>query len=312
MTAQDMLDYVFDQVDGPRRAGFEQAIQNDPALSSRITQLGRSVAYLVDDGDEIPVPRGLAAKTVATVQLRKSRPQVGDFLPSRVPFRLADFAVAATVFFAAILTLSVPLLRSRAQMDQAACSFNLGRLGVSLANYASVHGTYPVVPVSLPAGAYGAILQDAHVLHDPGILRCPSVAKSSPTSALPAYDKLTTLHPSNFSELFNGHFAYNVGYRDPRGNSVTSPGQLLARMPLASDGPPLNGQGRPSLEGNSPNHGGRGQGVLFYDGHYEFLRKRWISQKDRDLFLNEANAPAAGLTPDDSALMPSTLPVRLK
>ena len=70
-------------------------------------------------------------------------------MPSRVPFRWADVAVAATVFFAATLTLTAPLIKSRAQMAQAACAFNLGKLGVSLAKYTSTHGTYPFVPGEL-------------------------------------------------------------------------------------------------------------------------------------------------------------------
>src|SRR5438445_13691422 len=132
MIAEQMLDYVFDQLDATNRAAFERQMSLDPELSHKVGRLRESIRLMVDDGEEIEPPASLASKTLTAVQHRKAHRHVGDYLPSRVPFRLADFAVAATVFFAAILTLSVPLLRSRAQMDQAACSFNLGNRGVTL------------------------------------------------------------------------------------------------------------------------------------------------------------------------------------
>lgn len=311
MKAQDLLDYAFHQLDDLGRIEFEREMASDPGLFHRVGRLNESLSRLLDNGEEIEPPAGLAAKTIQTVERRKARPHPGDFLPSKSPFRLADFAVAASVFFAATLTLSVPLLRSRAQMDQAACAFNLGKLGVSLASYHSTHGSYPVVPADLPTGAYGSMLHDAHTLQDANILKCPSATDENAANSLPPYEKLRQLSPESYGNMYNGFFAYNLGYRHPDGHAPQIHQSLLERMPVASDGPALSPDGR-ILDGNSPNHGGRGQNVLFCDGHSEFRRGRWISHRDRDLFLNDAERPAAGLHPEDSALVPSSHPVRLR
>jgi len=312
MTAQDMLDYTFGLLDDPEREAFEREMSTDPALSARVARLGSSVAILVDDGESIEPPPGLAARTVELVENRKRRPHFQDFVPSRVPFRWADVAVAATVFFAAILTLTVPLMKSRAQMDQTACAFNLGQLGVSLARYTSTHGSYPVVPASYPVGMYGMMLHDTHDLTDPAVLSCPCAARAKARPKMPSCDdfqKMFSEAPEHCREMLDGHFAYNVGYRRRNGEAVAIPGSPGAFIPIAADGPGWTKDGE-ILEGNSPNHGGHGQNVLFSDGHVSWRRTRWISEMDTDLFLNENLLPAPGVHPADSALVPSVMPVR--
>ena len=67
-------------------------------------------------------------------------------LPIRLPFRWADFAVAAGIFIAGTLTLLPAIQRSRERMNQAGCVFNLQQLGNSLAQYASLHPFLPYPP----------------------------------------------------------------------------------------------------------------------------------------------------------------------
>jgi hypothetical protein len=314
MTAQEMLDHVFHQQDEPDHPALERDLPNDPESAERLARLGRAVALLVDDGEDYPPPPDLAVRTLALVERRRSRPQVQDFVPSRVPFRLADLAVAATVFFAAVFTLSVPILRSRAQMDQVACAHNLGQIGVSLAKYSTTHGTYPNVPVNYPAGAYGVMLTDSKALHDPDMLLCPTTARERHAAPLPDLDRfhqIVATSPEAGRRLFDGHFAYNVGYRRPSGEAVPVSDIHPATVPVASDGPPWSEEGG-VLDGNSPNHGGRGQNVLYSDGHVSWRRNRWISANDRDLYLNEERLPAPGLHATDSVVIPSVVPVRFK
>lgn len=310
MNSRDMLDYAFGLLDEPRRSACERELSSDPELSDRMARLGLSLNRLVDDGREIEPPAGLALRTIAAVEQRRRKPQLQDFAPTRVPFRWTDLAVAATVFLAGLLTLAVPLLRSRAQMDQTACSFNLGKLGVSLAKYASTHGSFPFVPAGEPAGAYGVMLHDSHDLTDPTVLACPCATKGKPSAQLPDLERFRRLvgrSPEACRNLLAGHFAYNVGYRCPTGETVPVPNSPSGVIPIASDGPPSSGIGE-ILAGNSPNHEGRGQNVLFSDGHVSWLRNRWISEADKDLFLNAEHRPAAGRHQADSSLVPSVMP----
>lgn len=310
MTADQMLDYTFNQVDAPTRDAFENALFRDPALAGRMHCLSRQVAYLLDDGDETELPAGLHDQTIALVEHRRTRSQTIEFAPSRSRFRMADFAVAASVFFAAILTLSVPLLRSRMQMDQTICASNLGKLGVSLGMYKTTHNGYPLVPASLPVGIYGLMLQNAKALDDPNILFCPSSIKGRGASLLPAYDRFCEMakdSPATCRDLVGGHFAYNVGHRGPDSSAVPVSATAGSSTPITADAPGGTREGR-VLAGNSPNHGGHGQNVLYADGHLEWRRNRWVSTQDSDLYLNEARQPAAGLHAADAALIASDAP----
>ncbi len=310
MTADQMLDYTLNQVDDPTRDSLANALSLDPELADRVHRLGRQVRHLLDDRDEIEVPEGLGVRTIAAIERVRARPQTIEFTPSRTRFRLADFAVAASVFFAAILTLSAPLLRSRMQMDRTVCASNLGRLGVSLGMYKTTHDGHPLVPASLPVGTYGLMLQDSKALDDTNILLCPSAARGRGLLRLPGYDRFRQMakeSPAECRDLVGSHFAYNVGYHRADMSAAPVSSTAGSLMPITADGPGRSSEGR-VLNGNSPNHGGRGQNVLYADGHLEWRRNRWVSTQDTDLYLNEAEQHAAGLHAADSALMSSASP----
>ena len=75
------------------------------------------------------------------------------------------------------------------------------------------------------------------------------------------------------------------------------PSKPINRLPLMADCPPANPQC-----GNSPNHAGKGQNVLFMDGHVEFCTERNVGVRGDDIFLNKAAQVAAGLDWTDSVL----------
>ena len=61
-------------------------------------------------------------------------------------------------------------------------------------------------------------------------------------------------------------------------------------------------------DGNSPNHGGRGQNVLFGDGSVRWFHSRLVGPYDPDLYLNNDHQPRPGVHVSDSVLMPSKIP----
>lgn len=312
MNPADMLDYTFGLLDEPRRMAFERALSRDSALADQVSRLGAGVSRLVDDGDEIEPPLGLAGRTIALVQQRKQRPQFLDFAPTRVPFRWTDVAVAATVLLAGLLTLVGPVISSRANMHQASCADNLRKLGVGLVRYASSHGSFPFVPAGDPVGAYAVMLNETHDLTDPNALSCPCTSKAGHHAPLPDdYEKFRIKirgNPDACREMIGDNFAYNTGYRGKMGVTPI-PSTPPSVIPLASDAPPTDAEGK-ILEGNSRSHDRRGQNVLFSDGHVEFKKNRWISDSDRDLFLNAAYNPARGLHASDSSLAHSIMRAR--
>src|SRR6516165_791164 len=177
MKADEMIDYVLGQVDGAERERLERALRDDGEQSVRVERLRQTIYHLLDDGTPFEHPPGLAQRTVAFVARNRRRTRsLSDYVPMRVPFRWADFAVAAGIFVAGLLTLLPAIQRSRERMNQAGCVFNLQQLGNSFGQYASMTQLMPYPPsqkADAPAGSFASMLHDAGVLNDPALLDCP-------------------------------------------------------------------------------------------------------------------------------------------
>jgi hypothetical protein len=109
----------------------------------------------------------------------------------------------------------------------------------------------------------------------------------------------------------SGCYAYSLGYWDERGQIrgiCQEPGHVAsARLPIMADRPP-NGvaQGDP---GNSPNHGGYGQNVLYSDGHCDYCTKRTVGVTETDdIYLNFDHQVAPGKNRFDAVLASSATP----
>lgn len=311
MNAQEMLDYAFRQTDELSREQAARAIADDPILAQRLDRLERAIERLADDGEVIEPPRGLAERTITFVaERRRPRRTILDFVPVKVPFRWADVAVAAGILLAGLVTLLPAVHRSRQRMDQAGCGFNLQQLGMGLAQYADVHHYYPYATPDSHAGTFPAMLKDAGLLSDVGTLDCPCNGKSPTKGPLPGHRELAMLRlndPDRYRKLLCWDYAYNVGYQHTPGR----PGPVLAvhtsNVAILADEPPHE-DGTTVLEGNSPNHGGRGQNVLFADMHVRWHNTRRTSPVDADMFLNEDHRPAPGVSPTDAVLLPGQFP----
>jgi len=299
MKSEDLLDYALGQLEGTANEVAEAALARDPDLASRADRLERDLHRLLDDGEPIEPPSGLAGRTVSFVADRTSKRAILDFVPARVPFRWTDVAVAAGILMAGLLTLMPAVSATREKMNQMGCGFNLQQLGKSLANYATRHnGHYPDV-CSKGAGAhvghYAIALKDEDLLHDLRSLHCPCKGKCPEIVG-------TRPDPTHID------YAYNVGYfSDLSGQPEPARLPLPGSIPLLADQPPH--KGGTILDGNSPNHGFRGQNVLFSDLHVQWFPTRRISPLDRDLFLNDLDRPEPGVGQHDAALVPAVFHV---
>jgi hypothetical protein len=204
------------------------------------------------------------------------------------------------------------LLRTRQQALTVACAGNLHQVGVGLASYAMANGHYPQPPDSLPVGVYGAQLQETGLVPDPTILTCPTSAIKPPMK-LPSIDEFKALHarsPKSCEALLHDKYAYQVGFRSGRDKAEAFPARLASVRPLLADPPPLDGACR-VLDGNSPNHGGGGQNVLFSDNHVEWRSDRKLLP-DLDIYRNANNKTGLGLHPGDVSLIPAPHHVELE
>ena len=319
MNASDMLDYALGRLEGSAREQADQEVAADAGLSSKLDRLASSLHHLLDDEEAIVVPKGLTRRTVAFAlegrpQGRRTR-SILDFRPVTVPFRWTDVAVAASIFIAGLLTLIPALQRSRDRMNQAGCGYNLQQLGRALWQYGSKHEVYPVGPTKHPAshvGTFALLLHDEGLLNDRSALTCPCNCKSRHQEQLPmpSLEEMAKIRVSDFTyykKLLTWDYAYNIGYRRPSGKFGPNVAKLSATIPLLADQPPHE-NGVVALEGNSPNHNGRGQNVLFSDLHVGWYNTRQIGVDPDDMYLNDEKKAAPGVDADDSSLLPSLVP----
>jgi len=316
MNAEDLLDFTLGQLDAPRQREVEEACQSDPELAARADRARRAVHRLLDDGLAVDPPPGLAHRTIAFVSQRRVRGRsILDYVPTQVPFRWADFAVAASIFIAGVLTLMPAVHRSRERMNQAVCVSNLQQLGRSMALYASAHSSYPAPPshcADADSGLFAALLHDAGVLSDLSVLKCPSnsARRRNFDVELQPFEQVVELRktdPARYERMVSWDYGYNVGYRRPSGRTGPLDALPASLIPVVADQPPLNAH-LGVIDHNSPNHGGAGQNVLFSDGAVRWLPNRHISPEDPDLYLNNDQKPEPGLDERDSVILPKNAP----
>jgi hypothetical protein len=307
MNAEEMFESVLSNVDGAERDRLERLVHDNPE------RLRHVIHRLLDDGSWFEPAPGLATRTVGFVARNRRRPLL-DHVPMRVPFRLADFAVAASIFVAGVLTLLPAIQRSRDRMNQAGCVFNLQQLGTSLAQYASLHPFLPYPPADHSdshTGMFAVMLHDGGVLNDLTLLDCPCNGRCPPfRQELAAFDQVEQIRrndPEQYGHMLCWDYAYNVGYRNAKGDLRPVEAVYAAGLPVLADSPDHENFTR-IREGNSPNHGRRGQNVLFGDFSVRWFRTRRVGPFDPDLYLNNDRQARPGVDGQDSVLLPSKIP----
>jgi prepilin-type processing-associated H-X9-DG protein len=319
MNASDTLDYALGQLEGDDLDRARREVDADPALEDRVETLTGAIHLLLDDDPSAyEPPSGLAWRTLEfALHEAVERPTVLEFVPSRRRFRLEDLAVAATIFLASLLALTPAILRGKDGWGRAACANQLQKVGVRLHQYAALHHEYPFVGPDEAVPHVGAMLcrlNDAGFSIEPKDLQCPcsgsGCGNKDHIPNLSAVEDMLKRSPAEARRALHSDYALHVGSRRPQGPGPL-PASPIHAIPILADRPNFDESGQ-ILAGNSPNHGGRGQNVLYADGHVAWQNNRWVSPRDADLYLNNENRPAYGVDVDDSVLMPSCLRVNAR
>jgi prepilin-type processing-associated H-X9-DG protein len=227
--------------------------------------------------------------------------------------------MAATIFVASILALAPAVLRGRERWGRAACTNNLQKVGVRLHQYAALNHAYPFVDADEEVPHVGAIvcrLNEAGFPVDPRDLHCPCDESDHRPDRVPRYAEVAErmrVAPHEVCRMLDNGYAFHIGHYPnpaPNGEPVPlRPDAGLQSIPILADRPGFDTASGSIHDGNSPNHGGQGQNVLYADGHAGWLGSRWVSPADKDLYLNNADRPAYGIGPEDSVLMPASFRV---
>jgi prepilin-type processing-associated H-X9-DG protein len=310
---EHLVGYLLDSLDDATRRQVESYLQTHPDARADLTRLRKALEPLEADREDAAPPSDLVMRTLGRVAehvCRDNLPKAPltvptEVLPYRPWYRRVDMLVAACLLLT-VLGAGLPVLfQLRSQSSHAvmiACQDNLRQFYGALAVYRDTHGRYPDVTAESPRNVAGLIvpaLADANVLPKNFSVRCPAIGPHLGC-------QITLVNLRNMSEdEFAVHapalslcYAYSLGYRDDEG--YHGPGQ----SPLASSSWPILADRPPSeaSPGNSINHGGAGQNVLFLDGHVRFASGRNLSGFDDDIFLNHEQRVAAGVGPRDVVL----------
>src|SRR5262249_22737277 len=149
------------------------------------------------------------------------------------------------------------------------------------------------------AGSFVPVLRDAGVLPATVNASCPAVGRQAPpVASLADLEAVQRARPEEFDALVRDlapGYAYSLGYEDG--------GALHGLHRGLGDGLPLLAD-RPGDEavGNSPNHGGGGQNVLYIGGHVRWCTERTVGEGRDDIYLNRRHQLRAGLGRSDTVL----------
>ena len=316
MTDETLLGYLLDALNRDERQAVEAHLRAHPEARTRLAGLRRLAEPLAVDADSPEPPPGLAESTLVCIadlpcrRLPAAPPPLSQFgAPVRRGLRRADLVVASLVLVLAAGLCLTWLARQWRDYQVLACQNNLRRLWVALQVYADQHpedgGAFPRVEPDPPrnfAGVFMPALADAGALGADVSTMCPARGGRVPAPcSLGQLDALAKEQPCEYqarARELGGDYAYTLGYR--RGDALfglsRDCGDLL---PILADRP------REAGLGNSPNHGGAGQNVLYIGGQVRWCAGPNVGVNQDDIYRNLKYQVLAGEHEFDTVLGPS-------
>jgi len=325
-TREHLLGYLLGALSPGEHEQVEAELNQNPKLREEMQRLEACVKHvgLADEPDEWDPPVGLAERTcqfvaAATRQVALSAGRMAGYEVEQQRFTWSDLVTVAAVVVAAASLFFPALSFSRFQSQIATCQNQLRRIGSGMLEYSELQPdhSFPGPEAEGPRAAAGIVapLLVSHRLAKPQMFLCPASFNKKDAVRLPMplpeeLDRASGKELLAMQKSMGGDFGFNMGY--------TADGKLMRptnagreRYVLAGDAPSNS-----RLRRASGNHAGRGQNVVFEDGHVQFLRELPMTPVLDDPFHNREGWVAAGLGPDDAGLgasedSPMPVPVTL-
>jgi prepilin-type processing-associated H-X9-DG protein len=315
---EHFVGYLLDALDPDERQLVESHLRANPEARRQLNHLREFLQPLAADRNTVEPPPGLWVRTLACVAEHQCRrlpsapppPPSRPVVPNRGWWRRADLLVAASIFLCLALLIPPGINKLRYLQNITTCKENLHQFYHALKVYSDHQGgAFPNVATAAPApknvaGLVVPILrQSVGFPPDGTFVTCP--AQPDPPSCSVSLREVEEMDPEEFARRapgLAGVYAYTLGYDDGTGLQgmrleTGAPNQVL---PLMADQPPLDIE-RGGI-GNSPNHGGRGQNVLYIDGHCAFQTTRHVGFEGDDIYLNQNDLVRAGTNLFDAVL----------
>lgn len=308
-TNQQLLGYLLDALDPAERAEVEERLARDECLRADLEVLRNGLRPLSADVVPDPPPAELARRTCDLVLIR-SHALANDIAPpASARWSLADVVAAAAVVLTATLLMLPAVNVSRANAQRAGCQNNLRELGGGIARFSELrHGALPQMAALRDVSFCGII--DPELFHggfvsDARAFVCPATV-TAPASEfrMPGRDELLAegaRHGSGIRPLDLGSFAITLGHME-EGRFARTRNRGRSSFAIVADAPSMH-----LSEHRSANHGGKGQNVLYEDGHVRFLTACLVVDGGDDVYRNDEGFIAPGLHADDAVIAPTML-----
>jgi hypothetical protein len=306
---EDLVGYLLNNLDPVTHQQVAAQLRHDPEARSRLEALRLALAPLEDDRAGVEPPAGLVQRTLALVaehhpfQLPPApaapREQLGS--PVRRWFWRIDVLVAACLLVLVGGLSTTALAQAWTRYQRTACARNLNQFWVSLSAYSDHHdNAFPRVEAEGARSVAGIFVP---VLHDSGLLGdvsvgCPAQGRQAPPShSVAELERLQRTAPEEFRRAAGalaGGYAYSLGYRE-NGVLCGLRRDCGDHVPIMADCPPAGG-------GNSRNHGGAGQNVLYIGGTVRWCVRPTVGIAGDDIYVNKDNRVLAGVHRVDTVL----------
>jgi hypothetical protein len=309
---ENLVGYLLGTLDPEAHGQVAAYLAEHPEARARLEALEQALAPLEADRADPDPPPGLAARALARVAehhlLRlpdapaPARSQFGG--PPRRRLRPADALVAACLVVVVGGLASSLVARWWNRQQRTECANNLRQFWVALRAYGDQReGEFPRAE---PEGARGVAgifvpaLQDAGVLGEVSV-GCPAQGRRPPPRySVGELEELYATSPEQFraaARTLAGNYAYTLGYQEG--------GHLCGLRGDSGDSLPILADRSSPAGGNSPNHGGDGQNVLYVGGWVRWCARPTAGVGGDDIYLNRHNQVLAGVNRIDTVLGPS-------
>jgi prepilin-type processing-associated H-X9-DG protein len=313
----DLLGYVLNALDAPARAEVEGYIESHPSALAQVEALREALDTLSWDVGILPPPQ-LADRTVQRVeeaQVSKGPKWFGGarrLLTAAAVLMMAVTAGGVGVSWLGGLRNQLPGGQPNAVLVTQ-CKENLHKAFLALGTYGDHHdGQFPnttaaAKPPRNAGGMVFSVLHDERLLPADFKLACPGTNYAAPEPISVAdVQTMNELAYQGWAQSMQNGYAYSLGYH--QGGQQVGPrlenGKPNSFLPLVADSSPPD----PLGDGQSLNHGGTGQNVLYGDGHVAFWPTRYAGYNQDDIYLNRANKVAAGVDWGDAVLTSGAVP----
>ncbi len=319
---EQLLGHLLGALDDRETEQVSTRLETEPRLHGQLESLRGRLATLEPLRGEVDPPPGLAERTcrmVASYQPSQPAKQKSGgssrgrkkMTPGVAPpswfnrVRWQDVAVTAIVCTMGWAMIGPAINNSRVNSGKVGCEANLMNIGTGARQYRDTHGRFPLVPGSGPMaapGSYAVVLREAGLLNDARLTQCPGAPKAGRVRIrIPLPKEFINASKNKVIRLrrtMGGSYGLSFGYiEDGKYHAFTDLSR--SNFALIAD--------MPGYQGQSPNHGGLGQNVLFEDGRVEFLVTPRFKSVGDDIYANDDGLSAAGVHPDDSVIAPSSV-----